>query len=55
MFVNLQARLLKLTEGSKEMKTIQKNLIAIAIAGVVTPFAAQADIEEIIVTANKRE
>ena len=37
------------------MKTIQKNLIAIAIAGVVTPFAAQADIEEIIVTANKRE
>ena len=37
------------------MKLIQKSLIAIAIAGVVTPFAAQADIEEIIVTANKRE
>jgi len=37
------------------MKFIQKSLIAIAIAGVVTPFAAQADIEEIIVTANKRE
>ena len=36
------------------MKTIQKNLIAMAIAGVVTPFAAHADIEEIIVTANKR-
>ncbi|MGB1403989.1 MAG: TonB-dependent receptor, partial [Porticoccaceae bacterium] len=37
------------------MKLIQKSLIAIAIAGVVTPFTAQADIEEIIVTANKRE
>jgi iron complex outermembrane receptor protein len=36
------------------MKTIQKNLIAMAIASVVTPFAAHADIEEIIVTANKR-
>ena len=36
------------------MKTIQKNLIAMAIAGVVTPFAAHADIEEILVTATKR-
>jgi iron complex outermembrane receptor protein len=37
------------------MKTVQKTLIAMAIAGVVTPFAAHAQLEEIIVTAQKRE
>ena len=37
------------------MKTVQKTLIAMAIAGVVTPFTAHAQIEEIIVSAQKRE
>ena len=37
------------------MKTAQKTLIAMAIAGVVTPFTAHAQLEEIIVTAQKRE
>ncbi len=37
------------------MKTVQKTLIAMAIAGVVTPFAAHAQLEEIVVTAQKRE
>jgi iron complex outermembrane recepter protein len=37
------------------MKAVQKTLIAMAIAGVVTPFAAHAQLEEIIVTAQKRE
>ncbi len=37
------------------MKTVQKTLIAMAIAGVATPFAAHAQLEEIVVTAQKRE
>ena len=37
------------------MKTAKKTLIAMAIAGVATPFAAHAQLEEIIVTAQKRE
>ena len=37
------------------MKTVQKTLIAMAIAGVVTPFTVHAQLEEIIVTAQKRE
>ena len=37
------------------MKTLQKTLIATAIAGFVTPFVAHAELEEIIVTAQKRE
>ena len=37
------------------MKTIQKNLIAMAIAGVLTPLTAHAQIDEIVVTAEKRE
>ena len=36
-------------------KTLQKTLIATAIAGFVTPFVAHAELEEIIVTAQKRE
>ena len=37
------------------MKTMQKNLISMVVAGLLIPLTAQADIEEIIVTANKRE
>lgn len=37
------------------MKTIQQNLIAMAIAGVLTPLTAHAQIDEIVVTAEKRE
>jgi iron complex outermembrane recepter protein len=37
------------------MKTAKKTLIAMAIAGVATPFAAHAQLEEVIVTAQKRE
>ena len=37
------------------MKTAQKTLIAAVLATLVTPFAAQAQLEEIIVTAQKRE
>ena len=37
------------------MKTAQKTLLATILAALVTPFAAQAQLEEIIVTAQKRE
>ena len=37
------------------MKSVQKNLIAMAVAGVVAPFTAHAQLEEIIVTAQKRQ
>ena len=37
------------------MKTAQKTLIATALAALVTPFTAQAQLEEVIVTAQKRE
>ena len=37
------------------MKTAQKTLIATALAALVTPFTAHAQLEEVIVTAQKRE
>ena len=37
------------------MKTAQKTLIAAALAALVTPFTAHAQLEEVIVTAQKRE
>ena len=45
----------KLNNGSGVMKTAQKTLLATILAALVTPFAAQAQLEEIIVTAQKRE
>ena len=37
-----------------KMKVIQKSLIAVAVSSVIAPISAYAQLEEILVTAQKR-